>query len=187
MKNTLVQKYSKVVFALCVAVPATWAAVVLKGVGSFLFAWVFNLILMMVVLAINDAVQPRFKGRYFASRQWEKDGKFYEPFGVHVFRKILVWIGWEKLHKTANPVTKRADALRHLEYATRQSEFGHALILLVTSGVALAVAYRYGFSGSVWLLALNMPLHIYPIMLQRFNRPRYQKILCRFDEGIEKN
>lgn len=164
---------------MLIAVPTTIVIERWQGIGSFMFAWVFNFMLMMVVLAINQAVMPRFTSRYFSSQKWEHNGSIYEWLGVNLFRKLLVWVGWEKLHKAENPVRKTTDALQHLEYCTRQSEFGHLVIFIIVSIMAASVAFDYGIDQAIWLIVLNFPLHLYPIILQRHNRPRYLRLLAR--------
>lgn len=59
---------------------------------------------------------------------------------VGVYRKLLVWIGWENLSKASNPVKKNRAALEKLEYQTRQSEFGHLIIFIVVAVFGIAVA-----------------------------------------------
>ena len=119
--------------------------------------------LMMVVLSINQAIMPELSSSYYISRKWEKEGKVYRWLGINGFRKLLVWVGWEKLNKAANPVKKDLASLRHLEYTTRQSEFGHLVIFLIVLAFSLFIILNYGLRQSVWLLFLNVLLHAYPI------------------------
>ena len=172
-------KYLKIflvlLFAVCVIAPvALW-----KGLHSFLFAWVLNLMLMMIVLYINQTFKPRLKSTYYNSKKWEDNGKIYKWFGVDAFRKVLVWVGWEKLNKASNPVKKNLDALKHLEYNTRQSEFGHLIIFFIVLLPILFIGFHYGFMQSLWLIILNITLNAYPIGVQRYNRPRLQKLLIK--------
>ncbi len=159
-------------------VAGTVVAVALwKGLYSFLFAWVLNFMLMMGVLFITQTFKPRLKSPYYNSKKWENEGKIYKRFGVDEFRKVLVWVGWEKLNKPSNPVKKDLDALKHLEYSTRQSEFGHLIIFFIVLIFTFIVAIKYGIKQSLWLLFLNIILNVYPIGIQRHNRPRLRKII----------
>jgi hypothetical protein len=178
-----VAKYSKVFYSLLVAIPAIVLVLSWKGIGSFLFAWVFHLMLMMITLAFTESVAPGYNSNYYSIANWEMDGKKYEWLGVNIFRRVLVWIGWEKINKTANPVRKNAVALKNLDYRSRQSESGHLFILLTVLAVGALVALFNGLSSSFWLLGLNIPLHFYPIILQRYNRPRYQKVLAKLEHS----
>ena len=170
-------KYSKTLYAVPIAVLASVGIALWKGVGSFLFAWVFHLMFMMVVLSVMEAAMPKLRSRYFSISAWESDGRIYERLGVNLFRKILVWIGWEKLNKKNNTVEKSVASLQHIEYLTRQAEFGHLLILCVVTIMSIVIIMIYDFSTAFWLLILNIILHLYPIIVQRYNRPRFQKTI----------
>ncbi|MFE3867922.1 hypothetical protein ACFX5E_07530 [Flavobacterium sp. LS2P90] len=144
---------------------------------GFLFAFEINLILMTCVFLFTQTLKPEFNSTYYNAKKWEKKGKIYEYLGVNIFRKLLVLIGWEKLNKKTNPVTKSLDALIHLEYGTKQSEFGHLLIFLIVLIFNIVVAVKFGITESLWLLILNVVLNVYPIILQRYNRPRLKKTI----------
>ena len=172
-------KYLRVCLVLLFAVCVVGAIALWQGLFTFLFAWVLNFMLMMCVLYINQTFKPRLESAYYNSKKWENDGKIYKYFGVDGFRKILVWVGWEKLNKASNPVKKNLDALKHLEYNTRQSEFGHLIIFFIILPPALYIAFYFGFKQSLWLFILNVILNAYPIVVQRYNRPRLKKAINR--------
>lgn len=172
-------KYLRVCLVLLFAICVVMAVALWKGPYSFLFAWVLNFMLMMIVLYINQTFKPKLKSTYYNSKKWEDSGKIYKWFGVDEFRKVLVWVGWEKLNKGSNPVKKNLDALKHLEYNTRQSEFGHLIIFFIVLLPSLFVGFHYGFMQSLWLIILNIILNAYPIVVQRYNRPRLQKLLIK--------
>ncbi|MET0760380.1 MAG: hypothetical protein ABWZ56_08160 [Flavobacterium sp.] len=162
---------------LMVCVLISWV-----GLQGFLFAWILNLMLMMCVFQFTQTLKPEFKSTYYNEKKWEKKGKIYESLGVNVFRKLLVLIGWEKLNKKANPVKKSLDALIHLEYVTKQSELGHIIIFFIVIPFTIFVIVKFGITESLWLLILNIVLNVYPIILQRYNRPRLKKAIniCRY-------
>ncbi|MBD3629660.1 hypothetical protein [Cyclobacterium sp.] len=149
-----------------------------QGLHTFSFAWVLNFLLMTALLAYTETLQPALQSDYFETKKWEKGGTVYRWLGVNGFRKLLVWIGWEKLNKTSRPVKKDRAALEQLEYKTRQSEFGHAIIFIVVLVFGTAVAFFYGIRESFWLFFLNVVLNGYPIAVQRYNRPRLQRVLA---------
>ncbi len=172
-------KYVKLFIAITLVTAIGISAAIWKGPDSFVFAWILNFILMTAVLFYTQTFKPALTSGYYKAKPWERQGAVYKWFGVNLFRKMLVWVGWEKLNKAANPVQKKTDALRHLEYSTRQSEFGHVIIFLIVLPINIFVAIYYGISKSFWLLALNIVLNVYPILVQRYNRPRLLKILNR--------
>ena len=136
---------------------------------------------MIGALFITQTLQPKLESTYFNSKKWESEGKKYKWLGIHGFRKVLVWVGWEKLNKASNPVKKSLDALKHLEYSTRQSEFGHLIIFFIVLFLTIIVGFYYGFKRTIWLLILNVVLNAYPVVVQRFNRPRLLKAINRIN------
>lgn len=144
---------------------------------GFLFAWILNFMLMMCVLLFTETLRSPFTSFYYEKKNWEADGTVYERLGINVFRKLLVGVGWEKLNKKSNPVEKNTKALSQLHYRTKQSEFGHVIIFIIVLGFTIFVALEYGFVESLWLLFLNILLNLYPILLQRYNRPRLAKAI----------
>lgn len=132
---------------------------------------------MMAALSYTETLKGDLNSSYYYGRKWERKGKIYEKFGINFFRRMLVWIGWEKLNKKANPVRKDIAALQHLYNQTKKSELGHLIILVIVFGFNLFVAFKYGIKSSLWLLALNILLNLYPIFLQRYNRPRIRRAI----------
>ncbi len=159
------------------------------GMRGFLFAWSLNLLLMMCVFIFNQTLQSSYSAAYFEEKPWESKGKIYETFGVNLFRKLLVWIGWEKLNKKANPVGITSVALRQLHYRTKQNEMAHIVIFFIVLIFTIYVALTFGLSETIWLIVLNILLNLYPILLQRYNRPRIQRalLLAEFRERRSAN
>ncbi len=158
----------------------TYGIVLSIGVLGFLFAWILNFMLMMCVLMFTETLKSKCDSGYYKTKDWENNGKIYEKFGIHLFRKMLVLIGWEKLNKKTNPVKNDLESLLHLEYRTKQSELGHLIIFFIVLGFTIYVALKFSFRESLWLWILNIILNVYPILLQRYNRPRYQRALALF-------
>jgi hypothetical protein len=172
-------KYLVVVLVLVVALTVILGIAFWKGVDSFLFAWILNFMLMMCLLSYFNNFKPKLTSRYFIIKRWEKEGKIYVLTGVNLFRKLLVLIGWEKITKTTNPVKSSLLALQQLEFGTRQAEFGHLIVFLMIFATNTVVAILMGIQASLWLLILNLLLNVYPILVQRYNRPRFLRIILK--------
>lgn len=68
-------------------------------------------------------------------------------------------------------------ALPALDRATRVSELAHLILAAIgTVLVVVAVTFR-AWQGAAWLLALNVLLHVYPVLLQRTVRHRVGRVL----------
>lgn len=174
-------KYLRVCFALVFVVIPVASVAIWRGLHSFVFAWVLNLMLMMGMKYITQTFKPRLLSNYYDSKKWESKGAIYKWFGVNVFRKIMVLIGWEKLNKASNPVKKNLDVIKQLEFGTRKSEFEHGIIFFIVLIFNMLVLLKYGILESLWLFFLNLALNVYPMMVQRYNRPRLRHIINRND------
>lgn len=162
---------------IIVTIALTYALIHYVGMQGFLFAWILNLMLMMCVFHFTETLKSPFNSGYYKEKGWEDRGKIYELLGINFFRKLLLWIGWEKLNKKSNPIEKNTKSLRHLLYRTKQSELGHIIIFVIVLGFTALVAIQYGVRESLWLIILNTLLNLYPILLQRYNRPRYVRAI----------
>lgn len=178
-------KSLKLCFVLIFVVSTVVAVAIWQGLHTFLFAWVLNFMLMSAVSYMIQALKPKLMSTYYLSKKWEDKGKIYKLLGVDVFRKFLVWVGWEKLSKASHPVKSNLDTLKRLEHRTRQSEFGHLIIFFIVLIFNFVVAFNYGIVQSLWLFFLNIVLNVYPIGLQRYNRPRLRNIINRI-QGSKK-
>lgn len=176
------RKYILLSLTIIITILLVYGLVYKVGLQGFLFAWMLNLVLMMCIYFFTETLKPEFKSEYYLEKNWEKKGKVYEAFGINLFRKVLVLIGWEKMNKKANPVEKNLQALVHLEYRTKQSELGHIIIFFIVLAFTIYVAITFGIKESLSLIILNILLNVYPVLLQRYNRPRLQRaiILSRY-------
>ncbi|MGV8984051.1 glycosyl-4,4'-diaponeurosporenoate acyltransferase CrtO family protein [Clostridium sp.] len=120
---------------------------------------------------------PALKSPYFNSHPIEEEGEIYKYLGVHYFRKLLVISGWEKIRKKETPIRRSLTLLKYYEYRTRASEFGHGIIAIIIVLVTTYVGVAYSFKETIWLIFLNIFFNLYPIMAQRYNRPRVWRVI----------
>ena len=160
-----------------VTILLTSALIYYVGMQGFLFAWILNLMLMMCAFSFTGTLKSPLTASYYDEKKWKDRGKIYELLGINFFRKLLLWIGWERLNKKANPIKNNTNALTLMLYRTKQSELGHAIIFFIVLGFTAIFAIKYGIRESLWLLILNVLLNLYPILLQRYNRPRYLRAI----------
>lgn len=165
-----------ILIAIC-TVGAVWALVRYMRIDSFPFAWALNFLLMLGVFAFTEALKGQLTSSYYGEKAWERRGKIYEFLGINYFRKFLVLIGWEKVTKKSAPVEKSAEALGNLLYQTKKAELGHLIVLIIVLGFTLFVAVKFGIRASAWLLVLNILLNLFPVLLQRYNRPRIERAI----------
>ncbi|NLU92356.1 hypothetical protein [Chitinophaga sp. Ak27] len=160
-----------------IGLASLYALVYYMKLDSLTFAWALNFLLMLCVLAFTETLKSPLTSSYYNEKRWERGGRIYETLGINFYRKLLVWIGWEKLNKKSKPVEKNIKSLMNLLYQTKKSELGHIIILLIVFGLNVFTAFKFGVLKSLWLLGLNIALNLYPIFLQRYNRPRIARAI----------
>ena len=165
------------IFIALITIALIYALTYYVKVQNFSFAWALNFTLMACVLTFTETLKSPLTSPYYNEKTWERRGKIYESFGLNFYRKLLVWIGWEKLNKKSNPIEKNIKALTHLHYQTKKSELGHIIIFFIVLGFNIFVAFKFGILKSFSLLILNILLNLYPILLQRYNRPRIERAI----------
>ncbi len=149
-----------------------WACGVTLGWG-FAFAWVTHFLMMAWISGVLDAVQPRLGASWFRVRSWEP--RTYRRLGVRAYRNALRRIGWDRLGGRQAFDGTRA-SLPVLERRTRMSEAGHLVVGAVGTVMVLVAAAFEAWDAAAWLLAVNVVLHAYPVMLQRSTRGRIQRL-----------
>ena len=165
------------IFIALITIALIYALTYYVKVQSFSFASALNFTLMACVLTFTETLKSPLSSPYYNEKAWERRGKIYESFGINFYRKLLVWTGWEKLNKKSNPIEKNIKALTHLHYQTKKSELGHIIIFFIVLGFNIFVAFKFGILKSFSLLILNILLNLYPILLQRYNRPRIERAI----------
>ncbi|MFZ6820005.1 hypothetical protein [Undibacterium sp. Ji22W] len=144
---------------------------------SLSFAWALNFLLMFWVSIFTETQTKELTSPYYTAKAWEREGKLYGYLGINLFRKMLVIIGWEKLNKKSNPIEKNVKALEHNLLRTKKSELGHLIIFLIVLVVSVVVAVNRGLRDAMWLIIFNVLFNLYPVLLQRYNRPRIERAL----------
>ncbi|WP_183906736.1 glycosyl-4,4'-diaponeurosporenoate acyltransferase CrtO family protein [Rufibacter immobilis] len=152
----------------------------LFGYASFGFAWTLNFLLMAWFTLLVNQLKPNLDSSFFLPKPFEMEGKLYRYAGINVYRKLLVWTGWEKITRKGNAIQANVASLRTLEYNSRVSETGHLLIFLIVLTVSLMAVATV--REAKWLWLTNILFNVYPAFLQRFNRPRYLRLLRYFKQ-----
>ncbi|WP_291633196.1 hypothetical protein [Clostridium sp.] len=147
------------------------------SMSSLSYSIILNFLLMFWMSIVVTLWTPALKSSYFNSHTIEDEGKIYKYLGVHFFRKLLVLSGWESSRKKETPIRKSLILLEYYEYRTRTSEFGHGIIAIIIALISVYVCVVYSFKETIWLIFLNIFMNIYPIIVQRYNRPRVQRVI----------
>lgn len=144
---------------------------------SLAYSIILNFLLMIWMSIVETLLIPQLKSSYFNSLPIEMEGKIYKYIGVQFFRELLVLSGWERSRKKENPIRRSLILLEYYEYRTRTSEFGHTIIAIIILFISVYVCMAYSYKDIVWLTFFNIFFNIYPITVQRYNRPRVRRMI----------
>lgn len=128
---------------------------------------------------INEAAR-RLGDVWFAPKRFESP-QLYERLGIRTFKKWMPFSGdmvVRHVWKTGRKVTLSVESVERMKKGTEFPEKLH-----LAGAFALPIAgVLVGQIG--WANAANILVNIYPIMLQRYNRIRYQEVLKRMQSRM---
>jgi hypothetical protein len=150
------------------------------GFRSPVFALLLNWLAMSWVALTGQAVHFTLPARYYDLKNFEQTGRVYERLGVPLFKRLARRGPLTIFSPTLRlPPDKTVPALQHLDHEMRKAEAGHVIIfllMLVFSGYAVLNGW---FDTAAWMLAFNIVINGYPIMLQRYNRLKLHDLIQR--------
>jgi len=162
-----------------------WIAVAIIGNALLLPIW---------AVAVFHLIPPNLKHPllhgYFAPKSWERGGSFYLQFGVLRIQALLEKLGLEKLSgRRPRGFRVRRDEvfIEKMEWQTRAAEAAHGLCFLVMVGLAGYTAIIGNVSGFGWLIGSALAFQVPAVILQRYNRPRWCRLLSRLSARVERN
>lgn len=102
----------------------------------------------------------------------------YRWVGVGFIKRIVATRAWSLMNGMEPPSkpANRQALLDRTELSTKGAEVCHGATFLLAFFVAMFLLAAGQAAEAAWLLALNVLLNGYPIMLQRVNRRRVQQI-----------
>jgi Glycosyl-4,4'-diaponeurosporenoate acyltransferase len=129
----------------------------------------------MLIILLAGPMRLSLPDSWHRLRQCETSGTLYKHLGVPAYKKAL-------LHSPLNNPWLRFEGrsgLAKLSQNTRNTELGHGLLFLISIPV-IAFCFRIGQPGlGVWMILFNIPWNIYPVLVQRYNRSRLQRLRAR--------
>jgi hypothetical protein len=148
------------------------------GFRSFNFALLSNCLIVSWVALAGQFVPFVLGSRYYRIRPFEQEGHLYEKVGTGFFQMLVGRGPWTILNPTLRFSGKVAQ-LAGLEKEMQKAEGGHLLAFITVTLATVFAAVQGWLDATGWLLLFNVPFNLYPVMLQRCNRARIQRILGR--------
>ena len=116
-------------------------------------------------------------------RQWFRvptgERVIHRVLGVDVFGRLLDVSGWNRrVLKPMRNFSGRKRGLLRLEEGVQASAVSHGICFGIHMVLAvLALFSRYPWRGALWMLLPGVPIHLYPVLLQRSIQLRLQPLL----------
>jgi hypothetical protein len=143
------------------------------------FAVSINFLFMLAFTLIFDTVlKPDYSSGYFEPKPFERGGTIYRWFGVKYYVSILRLIGWEKSLRKNAPIENNLESLMRFDATTRGSEMIHLLSAVFVAALTVWIAAKHSIRDIHWLVLVNVLVNGYPVMLQRYNRPRVRRLVA---------
>lgn len=141
----------------------------------------FSLLLVILPLVAGCLIVQSLPERYYRTKRFESSGRLYESLGIRFFKRFPPNGDYiNRVNRRFNPayrVVCDKASIVEFEASTRLSERCHLIgLFLVLPSVALALALGWN-QFALWLLLPNIPLHFYPVLLQRYTRARIERVL----------
>lgn len=150
-------------------------SVVTLGPASVMFALLLNCFVLFEVAGSAQVVSISLPESYLRLRRAERGGRIYVYLGVRYFKMLMTSRAYRRWVPDFN-LSRACMTPRDLLKQMQDAEAAHAVVfglMLLCSGAALVAGSWY---AAVWLLVFNVVLNAYPVMLQRYNRGRVQRI-----------
>ncbi|MBU0667116.1 MAG: hypothetical protein ABIC91_03340 [Nanoarchaeota archaeon] len=125
---------------------------------------------------------------YFEPKLFEKSGKLYEILGIKLFGKYCPNYGTKFSSKDSLIEGRKKEDLQSFVNSTKLLEGIHTFVLapIHTTLTMMSLADKDYSSAIVWGIT-NVIINLYPIMAQRYNRNRANRLLDMLDQREVRN
>lgn len=138
--------------------------------SPFILAVSMHCLVFAPVMVCTRLLTPEASNAYFRIRSFEY--QLYLIIGVDAFRRVLGAVGWNRSIDSGRGYDRTRASVPRLISGTISSELGHltgAGLIALVAGVAV-VQQRTDLA--IWLVVIAVPVHIYPILIQRLVRAK---------------
>ncbi len=140
-----------------------WRAALVTLITQFLASYIVNLMPYSLLFRLYPLFRPR---------SWENGGLIYQKlFHIRAWKDYIPAVGaFDKKHINAHPDN---DYLSMYLLESLRAELCHFIALILSILVMAVSVYPARGKILLWSIMLNTPC----IMIQRFNRPRFERLL----------
>jgi len=148
---------------------------------TYVFAISFTFSLSIIGLVVNNIIKNKPFYRIISNFNFIKSEAANLYLGVILFKKVLVKSFWRHLNPTLK-MSGRPDRAKliTLRNEMTSAEIGHLVALLCTF-IAVIIMYEKHFyeDAIVPVLVCNIIFHVYPPLVQQYNKRRLDKVIDR--------
>jgi len=148
---------------------------------TYIFAISFTFSLSIIGLLVNNAIKNKPFYRIISNFNFIKSEAANRYLGVILFKKVLVKSFWRHLNPTLKMegLSDKAKLIT-LRNEMTSAEIGHLVALLCTF-IAVIVMHekRYYEDAIIPILICNIIFHVYPPLVQQYNKKRLDKVIDR--------
>jgi hypothetical protein len=157
-----------------------WLFVALLGIDHPMFMFCVHFLTMAWATAILDTWKPALRAGWFEPKAFERGGRLYRGWGALAFQSLLRRIGWERLIRGRGArFGVGAESASARVIGARYSEAAHLMGIVVSLPLLAWMAAARDPLAIAYYVAWTLLLHVYPVILQRHNRPRYARVAAR--------
>ena len=151
---------------------------------GFGYSIIYHFSMMFWFSIIMNRPFINYNHPYYHPKPLEANGRLYKKMGVDIYRILLKLIGWEKLTSLANaPVRRNSENLKTRILNTKKAELAHGFILLLS---IFTMTYMLLNGQNIrWMLIGSVVFHLFPVLLQRYNRLRFIRVLDKMTEDLK--
>ncbi|MEQ8667907.1 MAG: hypothetical protein RIC12_01980 [Pirellulales bacterium] len=154
--------------------------------------WGYPIIVNFTFLAVSSVVivnlgYSGIPDSYFAPQRFEREGRIYRWTGIQLLVALFRLTGYERLMRKNIPVRYDLEALRKYADSTRGADVIHMLSGICTAVFTIAMGLRYPLLSTKGIWLGNVLVNLYPVMLQRYNRPRVERLIRRLERNSKFN
>ena len=139
---------------------------------ALLFGFFYNILIGGLIFLLGLFRIFRLPADYYRQRPFEKGGGLYRALGVEDARTLFKVVGFIRFDS-------HRSSLQILRDMMVFAEKNHAIAFFLNVFALIYAASRSQWELALSLLFFNCLMNGYPIMVQRYNRPRLDAILER--------
>ena len=138
-------------------------------------ALMLNAFVLIEIAGFSQGVRWPVPVRYFRPGPIERPW-IYEGLGIRAFKQLMRSRLYRRINPSFHLVGGRrglAEIGQHMESA----EAAHALVFVIVTVFAAGALWIRWIDAAAWITLFNVLLNGYPVMLQRYNRLRLERLL----------